>query len=84
MLGYLDSAFEVREQSGHSLKSSIKYTNLIDKRDDPVLPTSGGYMKTSVELSGLGGDVKFARFNSDYQYSRTFFNYFVSEILSFK
>lgn len=77
LISYMDSAFEIREQSGHSLKSSIKYTNLIDCRDHSALPTSGGYLKTSLELAGLGGDVKFFRYNSDYQFTKTFFNYFV-------
>ena len=77
MISSLDSAFQVREQSGHSLKSSIKYTNIIDRRDNKVLPNEGGFLKTSVEIAGLGGDVKFFKADSDYQYSRTFFNYFV-------
>lgn len=81
LISYIDSAFAIREQSGHSLKSSIKYTNMIDRRDHSALPTSGGLLKTSIELAGLGGDVKFFRYNSDYQYTKTFFNYFVIIIL---
>lgn len=77
LISYMDCAFAIREQSGHSLKSSIKYTNMIDRRDHSALPTSGGLLKTSIELAGLGGDVKFFRYNSDYQYTKTFFNYFV-------
>jgi outer membrane protein assembly factor BamA len=56
----------------------LKYTNIIDRRDNTTLPTKGGHLKTSVEAAGLGGDVKFLKFNSDYQYSRTFLSYFVN------
>jgi outer membrane protein insertion porin family len=73
----MDAAFDVREQSGHTLKSSLKYTNIIDRRDHNNLPTAGGYLKTSAEFAGLGGDVNFLRFNFDYQYTKTFFDYFV-------
>jgi outer membrane protein insertion porin family len=75
----MDATFDVREQSGHSLKSSVKYTNIIDRRDHNNLPTKGGYLKTSGELAGLGGNVNFVRFNLDYQYTKTFFDYFVNE-----
>jgi outer membrane protein assembly factor BamA len=61
----------------------MKYTNIIDRRNSNSLPTKGGYLKTSLELAGFGGDVRFFRFNSDYQYSRTFFKYFVSKIYMF-
>lgn len=77
LISSLDSTFQIREQSGHSLKSSIKYTNLIDRRDNKILPNEGGYLKTSAELAGLGGDVRFFKADTDYQYTRTFFSYFV-------
>ncbi|CAF1091084.1 unnamed protein product [Brachionus calyciflorus] len=80
LLSYMDSAFEVREQNGHSLKSSIKYTNLIDRRDHLALPTKGGFLKTSAEIAGLGGDVKFFRYNSDYQYTKTILKYFTTQL----
>lgn len=79
LVSSLDAAFQVREQSGHSLKSSLKYTNIIDRRDNKVLPNEGGFLKTSVEVAGLGGDVRFLKADSDYQYSRTFFNYFTTQ-----
>ncbi len=34
-------------------------------------------MKNSAEVAGLGGDVRFVRYNLDYQYNKTFFDYFV-------
>lgn len=80
LISSLDSAFDVRKQSGHSLKSSIKYVNTIDKRDHPILPTSGAFLKTSAELAGLGGDVQFFKTNFDYQISKTFLNYFTTQL----
>lgn len=79
LISSLDSAFDVREQSGHSLKSSIKYMNLIDKRNSPILATSGAYLKTTGELAGIGGDVKFFKANMDYQITRTFFKHFTTQ-----
>ncbi len=82
LVSSLDSAFGVREQSGHSLKSSVKYTNNIDRRDRKILPSRGASLKTTVELAGLGGDVKFFKFNSDYQATATFFKHFVGLFFS--
>ncbi|RUS70155.1 hypothetical protein EGW08_022081 [Elysia chlorotica] len=42
-----DTSFSVREQAGHSLKSSLKHTFTIDTRDDPILPTVGMLWRTS-------------------------------------
>lgn len=80
LVSSLDSAFDIREQSGHSLKSSFKYMNIIDKRDHTILPTSGAYLKTTAELAGIGGDVKFLKANFDYQISETFFKYFTTQL----
>lgn len=35
------TAFAVREQAGHSLKSAFKHQLSVDKRDDVVFPTDG-------------------------------------------
>ena len=53
--------------------------NLIDKRNSPILATSGAYLKTTGELAGIGGDVKFFKANMDYQISRTFFKHFTTQ-----
>jgi len=34
-------------------------------------------MRNSAEVAGLGGNVRFFRYNLDYQYNKTFFDYFV-------
>ena len=54
----------VRAEAGDSVKSSVSHTWAADRRDNPALPTRGHYMKTLLELAGvgpLGGDVAFAK-----------------------
>ena len=51
-------AFTVRNDMGHTLKSSLKHTYTIDTRDTPILPSTGILAKFVNEVSGLGGDVK--------------------------
>lgn len=80
LISFSDSAIETREQSGHSLKSALKYSFIIDKRTNMVLPKDGGYLNTSFELSGIGGDVKYFKINQDYQYSKQFFKYLIGQI----
>lgn len=52
----------VRSDSGDSFKSSLSHTWTNDRRDNPILPLSGYYVKTSNEVAGIGplaGDVAF-------------------------
>ena len=58
-----------------------QYENTIDRRDDRVLPTRGGLLRTTFETAGFGGDVRFFRYNSDYQYTKTLFKYFVTNLI---
>jgi outer membrane protein insertion porin family len=53
------SAFAVREQCGHSLKSALRHILCVDRRDNPVFPTEGSLFKLSQEYAGLGGDIGF-------------------------
>jgi len=62
-------AFTVRNDMGHSLKSSLKHTYTIDTRDTPILPSTGILAKFVNEVSGLGGDVKFAKSEAEFQYN---------------
>ena len=39
------SAFAVREQCGHSLKSALKHILCVDRRDNNVFPTEGSFFK---------------------------------------
>lgn len=52
----------VRGDAGDSFKSSLSHTWVNDRRDNPILPSSGYYTKTNNEVAGLGplaGDVAF-------------------------
>ncbi|KAM7430944.1 sorting and assembly machinery component 50 [Porites harrisoni] len=62
-----NASFAIREQAGHSLKSSLKHTVVMDKRDNLTLPTEGYFLKLSQELAGLGGDVRFFKNSLEYQ-----------------
>jgi len=62
-------AFTVRNDMGHTLKSSLKHTYTIDTRDTPILPSTGILAKFVNEVSGLGGDVKFAKSEAEFQYN---------------
>ncbi|CAL1547038.1 unnamed protein product [Lymnaea stagnalis] len=64
-----ETSFSVREQAGHSLKSSLKHTFSIDKRDDPILPTTGFLWQTSQEYAGLGGNVEYAKQDGTFQWN---------------
>ncbi|XP_076802910.1 sorting and assembly machinery component 50 homolog A-like isoform X2 [Clavelina lepadiformis] len=55
------TAFEVRQQMGHSLKSSLLHTMVLDRTDDAILPKRGFHLKLTEEFAGLGGDVKFIK-----------------------
>ncbi|KAK3881476.1 hypothetical protein Pcinc_014077 [Petrolisthes cinctipes] len=61
------TAFAVREQAGHSLKSSLRHQLFVDKRDDAVFPTDGVAFTLKNELAGLGGDIGFLKNEVDMQ-----------------
>ena len=49
------------EQIGDSLNSSIGYTLLVDRRNDPVRPTRGWSGNLRQDFAGVGGDVNYVR-----------------------
>ncbi|KAI1323089.1 outer membrane protein, OMP85 family [Xylariaceae sp. FL0255] len=54
----------VRADAGDSVKNSISYMFLRDRRDNPMLPEKGYMVKSTTELAGwgsLGGDVAFSK-----------------------
>ena len=53
------TAFEVREESGHTLKSSIKHILSFDTRNSAMIPEEGSFIKLQQEFAGLGGNVGF-------------------------
>lgn len=64
-----NASFAIREQAGHSLKSSLKHVLIVDERDNMALPSEGYLFRLSQELAGLGGDVRFLKNNLEYQHS---------------
>lgn len=61
------TSFAVREQAGHSMKSSLKHTFVRDGRDDPILPSQGTLLKLTQEYAALGGDAKFFKHDVEFQ-----------------
>lgn len=65
----------VRADAGDSFKSSITHSWTNDKRDYPLLPSSGYLMKTVSELAGFGGlsgDVAFFKSEAESQVALPF------------
>ncbi|KAI1097391.1 outer membrane protein, OMP85 family [Jackrogersella minutella] len=58
------ASLSVRGEAGDSAKSAISYIFQRERRDNPMLPQSGYFIKTATELAGwgsLGGDVAFSK-----------------------
>ncbi|CAG9815218.1 unnamed protein product [Phaedon cochleariae] len=55
------TSFEVRKESGLSLKSSLKHILSVDLRDELIFPSSGSFFQLTSEVAGLGGDVGFLK-----------------------
>lgn len=54
-------AFAIRENSGYTLKSSVKNILSVDSRDSNVFPTEGSTVQLKSELAGLGGNIGFLK-----------------------
>lgn len=67
----LNTSFKIREQLGHSLKSSISHVYTHDRRDSPVLPTSGFMFKVLNEYAGFhkDGGVSFRKHEVECQHN---------------
>lgn len=55
------SSFDVREESGLSLKSALRHILSVDLRDDTIFPSCGSLFKLTSEYAGAGGDVGFIK-----------------------
>jgi len=53
------SAFAVRQHCGHTLKTSLKHILTVDRRDNPLFPVEGSFLRLSQEFAGIGGDIGF-------------------------
>lgn len=63
------TSFAVREQAGHTLKSSIQHVFTRDNRDDKILPNRGTFFKLTQEYAGIGGNVEFIKNDAELQYN---------------
>ncbi|XP_074659888.1 sorting and assembly machinery component 50 homolog B-like isoform X2 [Tubulanus polymorphus] len=65
------TAFAIREQCGHSLKSSFKHIFQRDGRDSRIIPTDGSLLRLIQEYAGLGGDVQFIKHEVECQFNKS-------------
>ncbi|OWF52048.1 sorting and assembly machinery component 50 homolog [Mizuhopecten yessoensis] len=72
--------FPIREQAGHTLKSSVHHTLTADTRDDKILPHTGYLLKAVQEYAGLGGNVEFVKLNSEFQVNREILPHIVVQL----
>ncbi|CAH1114993.1 unnamed protein product [Psylliodes chrysocephalus] len=56
-----NASFDVRKESGLSLKSSLKHVLSLDLRDEIIFPTTGSLLQLTSEYAGVGGDVGFLK-----------------------
>jgi outer membrane protein insertion porin family len=68
-IGYCDTggvgSSALCEQVGASLNSSVGYTLLVDRRNDPVRATRGWSGSLRQDFAGLGGDVNYVKTEVD-------------------
>ncbi|KAI1319424.1 hypothetical protein EDD11_004001 [Mortierella claussenii] len=55
------ASLSIREQCGHSLKSAFTHLWVHDMRDEPLMPSTGHFVRVIQEYAGLGGDVNHLR-----------------------
>lgn len=65
-----EASMGLRRLSGHSIKSSIRYAWILDKRNDPFLPSKGYQLKLVQELAGFlnTGTIQFSKTELGYQF----------------
>ncbi|KAJ1913614.1 hypothetical protein H4219_005140 [Mycoemilia scoparia] len=66
-----NASYSVRNEAGHSFKSSVSHIYTRDTRDHPTIPTTGSLVKDTIELSGIGGDVYFGKCHLETQVAQT-------------
>ncbi|KAF9434816.1 hypothetical protein BGZ76_007366 [Entomortierella beljakovae] len=65
------ASLSIREQCGHNLKSALTHLWVHDRRDEPLLPSTGHYIRVTQEYAGLGGDVEHLRQEVEAQIARS-------------
>lgn len=72
-------SFNVREQSGLSLKSALRHILSVDTRDDIIFPNGGALFRLSTEFAGVGGDVGYVKNEIFVQENYSLIDDFVNE-----
>ncbi|XP_035257915.1 sorting and assembly machinery component 50 homolog A-like [Anguilla rostrata] len=68
------ASFAVREESGHTLKSSLSHAMMIDTRNSAIFPRRGALLKINQELAGYtGGDASFLKEDVELQLNKRLF-----------
>ncbi|KAG0086036.1 hypothetical protein BGZ92_008467 [Podila epicladia] len=65
------ASLSIREQCGHSLKSALTHMWVHDMRDEPLMPSTGHFIRVIQEYAGLGGDVEHLRQEVEAQVARS-------------
>ncbi|KAF9931855.1 hypothetical protein FBU30_009435 [Linnemannia zychae] len=65
------ASMSIREQCGHSLKSALTHMWVHDMRDEPLMPSTGHFVRVIQEYAGLGGDVNHVRQEIEAQIARS-------------
>ncbi|KAI8602861.1 surface antigen-domain-containing protein [Dissophora ornata] len=65
------ASLSIREQCGHSLKSALTHMWVHDMRDEPLMPSTGHFVRVIQEYAGLGGDVNHLRQEIEAQVARS-------------
>lgn len=75
-LGSLNNttALPVREEFGHSIKSSILHSVTMDRTDQKILPSKGFLIKMSEEIAGIGTGSMHLKENMEMQFHKTLFS----------
>lgn len=67
------ASFAVREESGHTLKSALSHTMVVDTRNSAILPRRGALLRINQELAGYtGGDASFLKEDVELQLNKPF------------
>nr|XP_039268177.1 sorting and assembly machinery component 50 homolog A-like [Styela clava] len=67
------TAFPIRENFGHTAKSSLLHSVTMDRTDDKILPSKGYMIKMTEELAGVGIGSKYIKENMELQFHKTLF-----------
>lgn len=72
------TSFDVREQTGLSLKSALRHILTVDLRDEPIFPSYGSLFQLTSEYAGAGGDVGFVKNEAFVQSNYSLYEDYVS------